>query len=265
MCLALIALDSHPGYSLIVAANRDEFYDRPTAPAAFWAEAPSVLAGRDLKAGGTWLGIDRAGRFAVVTNYRQGKRERTAPLSRGHLVSNFLTTDTGARDHFTQVERDGGHYNGFNLIAGDGHELLYYSNRGGRIRALPEGVYGLSNHLVDTAWPKVTSIKRGCGALWSDHGSELTANLLALLSDRTRPPDELLPRTGAGLAWERLLSSAFVVSPHYGTRSSTVLLIGRDGWVEFVERTFGPIGAVGEQLHFEFRIVRPAGTGRPVL
>jgi uncharacterized protein with NRDE domain len=253
MCLVLIALNSHPDYSLIVAANRDEFYDRPTAPAAFWADAPSVLAGRDLKAGGTWLGIDRRGRFAAVTNYRQGRRERPAPRSRGRLVSDFLRTDTGARHHLQRVQGDAALYNGFNLIAGDARELLYCSNREGRARSLPPGVYGLSNHLLDTAWPKVTATKSGLTALLNGSASGLSAGLFALLSDRSRPTDDLLPSTGVGREWERLLSSAFIASDDYGTRSSTVVLAGRDAGIIFIERPFGRRGEPGPEARFQFR------------
>jgi uncharacterized protein with NRDE domain len=253
MCLVLIALNSHPNYSLIVAANRDEFYDRPTAPAVFWADAPSVLAGRDLKAGGTWLGIDRRGRFAAVTNYRQGQRERPATRSRGGLVSDFLTSDIDARDHFERVQSDAALYSGFNLIAGGARELLYYSNREGRARSLPPGVYGLSNHLLDTAWPKVTSTKSRLTALLNGSASGLSAGLFALLSDRSRPTDDLLPSTGVEPEWERLLSSAFIASDDYGTRSSTVVLAGRDAGIIFIERSFGRRGEPGPEARFQFR------------
>jgi uncharacterized protein with NRDE domain len=251
MCLVLIALDSHPDYSLIVAANRDEFYERPTAAAAIWADAPSVLAGRDLKAGGTWLGIDRQGRLAAVTNYRQGERESPAPRSRGRLVSEFLTADLGALEYIERVQGEADLYNGFNLIAGDPGGFFYYSNREGRVRSLAPGVYGLSNHLLDTPWPKVAATKSAFGALLTGRASELTADLFALLSDRSRPADDLLPSTGIGREWERLLSSAFIASDGYGTRSSTVVLVGRDGRLVFIERSFGPGGTPGTEARFE--------------
>jgi uncharacterized protein with NRDE domain len=251
MCLVLLALDSHPDYSLIIAANRDEFYDRPTAPAAFWTEAPLVLAGRDLKAGGTWLGIDRHGRLAAVTNYRQGERESPASRSRGQLVSDFLTGDTGALEHVQKVRSEAGLYNGFNLIVSDPWGSFYYSNREGRVRSLAPGMYGLSNHLLDTPWPKVASSKAAFGALLKGGASELTAELFALLSDRRHPADGLLPSTGVSQDWERLLSSAFIASSDYGTRSSTVVLVGRDGSIVFVERSFGPGGAAGLEVRFE--------------
>ncbi|MGH7518324.1 MAG: NRDE family protein [Gemmatimonadales bacterium] len=266
MCLILIAFDSHPDYGLIVAANRDEFYDRPTRPAGFWSDAPSVLAGRDLEAGGTWLGIDRCGRFAAVTNYRQGEREPTAARSRGHLVSDYLTTDIDPQVHLERVERDAALYNGFNLIAGDFRRLLYFSNREGRVRTLAPGVYGLSNHLLDTAWPKVTATKSALDALLKNDAAELIPGLFALLDDRRQAADQLLPRTGVSPKWERLLSSAFIVTEGYGTRSSTVVLVGRDRGVVFVERSFAPNGVPAEQSRHEFKLdwvaVAPVQRGR---
>jgi uncharacterized protein with NRDE domain len=254
MCLVLIALDSHSDYSLIVAANRDEFYDRPTAAAAFWADARSVLAGRDLQAGGTWLGIDRRGRFAAVTNYRQGQREPVAPRSRGHLVSEYLTTAIDARAHIEQVERDASRYNGFNLIAGDFRGWFYFSNREGRARELGAGIYGLSNHLLDTPWPKVTRGRDALTVLMAEARTELVPGLFARLADPRQAAADLLPRTGVSPDWERLLSSAFIATSDYGTRSSTVVLVGRDGAVLFVERTFESGGRPGDEMRYEFQL-----------
>ena len=259
MCLVLLALDTHPDYALVLAANRDEFYDRPTAPAAFWADAPAVLAGRDLRAGGTWLGIDRLGRLAAVTNYRQGRRETEAPRSRGQLVSDYLTSRIDARAHIARVERDAELYNGFNLICGDAGGLAYFSNREGRARPLGPGVYGLSNHLLDSPWPKVTAGKDGLTGLLSTSGGELIASLFALLADRRQVADELLPQTGVSPEWERLLSAAFIASPEYGTRSSTVVLAGRDSRALFVERTFGPGGTPGDDVRFELDLAGADG------
>jgi uncharacterized protein with NRDE domain len=255
MCLILIALDTHPDYSLVVAANRDEFYDRPTARASFWKDARGVLAGRDLRAGGTWLGIDRRGRFAAVTNYRQGHREAEAPRSRGLLVSDYLRGPSDGRAHVERIEREGAQYNGFNLIAGDSGALFYISNRDGGVRALGPGVYGLSNHLLDSPWPKVEAGKSGLAALLTGRG-ELTPKLFELLSDRRQAADASLPRTGVSPEWERLLSSAFIASEAYGTRSSTVVLVGRDGRVTFAERSFGPGAALEEEIRYEFDIER---------
>jgi uncharacterized protein with NRDE domain len=257
MCLILLALDTHPDYSLIVAANRDEFYDRSTARAAFWKDDPRVLAGRDLKAGGTWLGIDRRGRFAAVTNHRQGHREPGARRSRGHLVSDYLTERIGGRAHVERVEQEAAQYNGFNLIAGDVQALFYISNRDGGVRALKPGVYGLSNHLLDSPWPKVTAGKIGLSELLAG-GGEMIPKLFELLSDRRQATDASLPRTGVSPEWERLLSSAFIATEAYGTRSSTVVLAGRDGGVTFVERSFGPGPALEGEIRYEYDIEREA-------
>ena len=242
MCLILAALDAHPDDALVVAANRDEFYDRPTAPAGFWPEHPRILGGRDLRAGGTWLAVDRSGRFAAVTNYRQGEREPPAPRSRGLLVSDYLSSEVEASSYVARVEREGAAYNGFNLLAAGARELHWLSNREGRPRRLGPGIYGLSNHLLDTPWPKVTAGKSALSALLGGREADLVSGLFDLLSDKTQVPDDALPRTGIGLAWERLLSSAFIASAEYGTRSSTVVLVGPDGAVTFVERSFGPNG-----------------------
>jgi uncharacterized protein with NRDE domain len=164
------------------------------------------------------------------------------------------------REYIERTQADAALYNGFNLIAGDSRELLYYSNREGHARALEPGVYGLSNHLLDTAWPKVTATKSAFGALLNGEASELIDSLFALLSDRNQTTDDQLPRTGIGRDWERLLSSAFIASSHYGTRSSTVFLVGRDGGLVFVERTFGPGGVPAEQGHFTFQLERPHQT-----
>ena len=252
MCLLLLAHDLHPEYRLIVAANRDEFYDRPTAPATYWTDAPLVLAGRDLRAGGTWLGTDRTGRFAAVTNFRQGQREPLAARSRGHLVSEYLTGEMDPWTHVTQVRREAQLYNGFNLIAGDAREVVYFSNREGEPRALAPGIYGLSNHLLDTPWPKVTAGKAAVSALVRTSAApELMAQLFDLLSDPTRPADDLLPQTGISPEWERLLSSAFIASRDYGTRSSTVVLVGRDGRLTFGERSFGVNGVPAGEVCYE--------------
>ena len=258
MCLILLALGTHPDYSLIVAANRDEFYDRPTARAAFWDDAPAVLAGRDLRAGGTWLGLDRSGRLAAVTNFRQGEREPEAQRSRGHLVSDFLTGTMDGRDYVARVEREAGLYNGFNLIAGDAGALYYLSNRGAPARPLGPGVYGLSNHLLDSPWPKVTEGKSALSALLG-RGGELLPGIFALLSDHRQAADDRLPNTGVSPEWERLLSSAFIATGQYGTRSSTVVLVGRDGRAVFAERTFGPGGVPGEEARFELDLERRNG------
>jgi uncharacterized protein with NRDE domain len=189
-----------------------------------------------------------------VTNYRQGTRESPAPRSRGLLVSEFLSQGVGAREHLGNIYRSADQYNGFNLLALDQGGLFYLSNREGRVRQLAAGVYGLSNHLLDTPWPKVVAGKSAFGALLSGNSSELIPKLFELLSDRRQPTADLLPATGIGEQWERLLSSAFIQSDHYGTRSSTVVLVGRDGSIAFVERSFNSEGATGVEARFEFQI-----------
>ena len=242
MCLILLAYRAHPDYELLVAANRDEFHDRPTAPLAFWEDSPHVLAGRDLKEGGTWMGITRAGRFAALTNYRDPRSVQPNAPSRGHLVSDYLQGDEPAHGYLDRLAPRAAVYNGFNLLLGDETGLYYYSNRVLGIQALPPGVYGLSNHLLDTPWPK---LQRGQSALRRalDHGSELTPDaLLRLLVDRTPAPDAELPDTGVPLEWERWLSPIFIEAPGYGTRSSTVLMADGGDRIRMIEMTWASAG-----------------------
>ena len=252
MCLILFAYERHPRYRLVLAANRDEFYGRPTAPVHFWDGAPDLLAGRDLKGGGTWLGVTRSGRFAAITNYREPDfHEKDAP-SRGALVTDFLRGQDDPAVYLEKLAFSAARYNGFNLIVGDMDALGYFSNREGTVRMLAPGVYGLSNHLLDTPWPKV---ERGKAFLEAHlRGEDVDdAALLDALNDPAQAPDDALPDTGVGLAWEQALSPLFIRSPDYGTRSSSVLLISHDGEVTFAERTF-EAGAPGGTERFAFRV-----------
>jgi len=237
MCLILFSYNHHPKYRLILAANRDEFYDRPTAPLGFWSDTPKILAGRDLKAKGTWMGVDRLGRFAALTNFRDPASLKPDAPSRGALVSDFLLGSMPPRIYLEALQAVGNRYNGFNLLVGDGNDLYYYGNRSGEIRKLLPGIYGLSNRFLDTPWPKLETGKQEFEGVLSRDRIE-TESLFRLLADRTRPPDDQLPNTGVGVELERMLSSRFIAGEHYGTRSSTVLLIGRDHRVRFSERTF---------------------------
>jgi uncharacterized protein with NRDE domain len=238
MCLILFSHRSHPQFHLVIAANRDEFYSRPTAPADFWPDHPDLLAGRDLHGGGTWLGVTRSGRVAAVTNYRDPDSVKPDAPSRGHLVSRFLTGNISAGDYMESVAREGARYNGFNLLAAQGKDLFYYSNRGDGLRRLPAGVYGLSNHLLETPWPKVVEGKKTLyGQLTGDEPFDPEI-VFAALADRSRPPDHLLPDTGVGLDRERMLSPRFITSETYGTRSSTVLTIGKNRKIRFIEKAF---------------------------
>lgn len=238
MCLLLFAYQSHPQHRLVLVANRDEFYERPTAPAAFWEDASGVLAGRDLKSGGTWLGVSRSGGLAALTNFREPGNEDAWRPSRGVLVANFLRGDKPPEAYLAHMQRKADLFNGFNLIVGDAATLYYFSNREGVIRRLGAGVYGISNHLLDTPWPKVTAGKAHLRRLLADGAPIDPETLLDLVADPATAPDEALPDTGVGLEWERVLSAMFIQSPIYGTRTTTALLFDYDGQVTFVERTY---------------------------
>jgi uncharacterized protein with NRDE domain len=253
MCLILVAWQAHPDYPLVVAANRDEFHSRPSAPAAFWDDRPSILAGRDLEAMGTWLGVTREGKFSAVTNYRD-PREMAASgsASRGSLVSGYLENGDAAADFVAAVASDGASYRGFNLLAADRSELWWTSNRADGARQLDAGIYGLSNHLLDTAWPKVERGKRELrDALRAAPAIE---SLFELIAPTDTAHDAELPDTGVGLERERMLSAMRIVSPSYGTRCSTVLMQGRDGRVQFAERLFTPEGVATETVRYEFSL-----------
>lgn len=255
MCLILFAYKVHPAYRLIVAANRDEFYERPSSPSEFWEDAPQVLAGRDLKEGGTWLGITREGKFAAITNYRDPVALKTGAPSRGKLVSNFLTGPESAVSYLEKVSRQAHKYNGFNLICGDDVDIFSYSNRGEK-QKLEAGIYGLSNRLLDTSWPKVRRGKKALAAAMIEKRAPLEAALFKILTNRKIAPDNKLPSTGIGMEWERLLSSIFIESPGYGTRSSTVLLIGKNKWVKFVEKVFDGKPEPWIESRFSFQLER---------
>jgi len=240
MCLIVIANKTHPRYELVMAGNRDEYYERPTAPLDYWEDNPRVLAGRDLRGMGTWLGITPEGRFAAVTNYREGTVPMKPGPSRGDLVREFLTGDVPPREYMEGVSRRAGEYSGFNLLAGDAGSLCYFSNRGSGVRVLPPGVYGLSNHLLDTPWPKVRRAVSAFEALTAAGGEISIQDVIGILASREAAADEALPDTGFGLAWERVLAPAFITSPAYGTRSSSVLLIGRSGEIVFHEQGWQP-------------------------
>jgi uncharacterized protein with NRDE domain len=256
MCLILMAWQAHPDYPLVVAANRDEFFSRRTAAADFWGDSPDVLAGRDLEAGGTWLGVTRTGRFAALTNFRDPARNKTGAPSRGELVSRFLSGRQSPREYLAELEAVAAAHNGFNLLYGDMESLWCFSNCGEGEQALAPGIYGLSNHLLDTPWPKVARGKSALKAALLALPDE--APLFALLRDDSVAPDENLPRTGVSREWERLLSAAFISSPGYGTRSATVLLRDVSGRVRFIEQGFLPDARPGERRAFAFAVERPS-------
>jgi uncharacterized protein with NRDE domain len=235
MCLLLISYDNHPLYKLIVAANRDEFYKRPAKPAGFWENKPYLLAGKDLQAGGTWLGITKQGRFAAITNYRETQNLKNSP-SRGNLVMSFLESSEPANEFSERLIKTADKYNGYNLILMDSTSNCYFSNKTKNILTLSEGIYALSNHLMDTPWPKVEKSKKSFKSIINKEDVS-TDELFHLLGDTSIPPDELLPDTGLGLEIERAVSPIFVSTPFYGTRSSTVVLIDRMNKVTFIEKS----------------------------
>jgi uncharacterized protein with NRDE domain len=254
MCLIILALKSHPSYKLIFAANRDEYYDRPSAPAAFWKEAPGLIAGRDLRAGGTWLGITTRGKITAITNYRDPLTHKTHAPSRGLLVTGFLLGDESPAAYFEMLDQKAGEYNGFNLIAGEKDELYWYSNRGDGPRKLKPGIYGVSNRFLDTPWPKVTRAKEAFQKVISNDKYPDPEAIFHLLADRSPADDKDLPDTGVGIEWERILSSIFITSPVYGTRSSSILLIDMNDRVTFIERTFNSNPEHATTLKYEFNI-----------
>ncbi len=254
MCLVLLGIAPSPDISLILAANRDEFYSRPTAPMAFWDSPCRMLAGRDLTAMGTWMGISAAGRFAALTNFRDMKNIKPDAPSRGNIIPDLLASPQAIPDAIHALDKTAGTFNGFNLIAGQGSDIFWYSNMDRRIQRMSPGIHGLSNHLLNTPWPKVTRGKEKLFQCletdpWDDDA------LFDLLLDQHKPGDALLPDTGIGLEWERILSPLFIQSQTYGTRSSTLIRITRDGRILVTERTFptpaAPSGRVSYPPEFQ--------------
>lgn len=231
------------------AGNRDERHARPAAPTGFWPDAPGLIAGRDLEAGGTWLGLTTTGRFAVVTNYREGLNPPKAPRSRGELPTGFLMDDSSPERYLAEVQRRADEYAAFSLLCGDREELFFFSNRGGAPTAVAPGVHGLSNHLLDTPWPKVSQSKAKLALLLEQDAATSDA-LFRLLRDTAAAADTALPDTGIGLELERRVSSPFVLNPIYGTRCSTLLKLGDGGGADFAERRFDAAGTELETRRF---------------
>jgi uncharacterized protein with NRDE domain len=253
MCLIFFAINHHPDYKLIIAANRDEFYQRNTAPAHFWNDNPNILGGRDLEAAGTWMAMSKTGKISMVTNYRDPANINPKAPSRGQLVSDYLTNGAAPNDYLEQLAPKAALYNGYNLLVGYPDELWYHSNYGNEIQRLSSGVYGLSNHLLDTPWPKVTRGKEKFRkAITSD--SITPEDLFQLLYDEQRASDQQLPDTGIGLERERALSSMFIKTNGYGTRCSTVITISQNNEVTFAERVYDLDTFAHQTNRFDFVI-----------
>lgn len=263
MCLIVVAWKTHPAFRLVVAANRDEAYARPAAPADWWPDAPDLLAGCDLREGGTWMGVTRAGRFAAVTNFRDPAFAQLANApSRGALVADFLRGEADAEAYARYLCARAAAYNGFNLLVADAGGLFYLSNRAEGVRRLEPGVYGLSNHLLDTPWPKVVRARQAMAdALDAADGAAADgwdSGLWEMLGNRIVAADDELPDTGVGREFERLLSPPFIRSDAYGTRASTVLTIATDGEVRLAERSLAPGEDGWTESRHAFRIQKEA-------
>jgi len=250
MCLLLFAWRPDETHRLVLAGNRDEFHERPAAPADWWENG--ALGGKDLRAGGTWLAAHRSGRFAVVTNFREPIEEGRGPRSRGELVTGFLESDLSPEEFAREVAARGREYAGYNLLLGSPEALVYLSNRGRGPERLAPGLYGLSNHLLDTPWPKLERTRARFAALLGEGAP--TGQLLEMLADREPAADGEMPDTGIGPDWERLLSSPFIVNTHYGTRCSTILKLLEDGEMHFTERRFDAHGNPSGESAFHFAI-----------
>ena len=264
MCLILLAWRAHPEYPLVFAGNRDEAYERPSAAAGFWSDAPDVFGGRDLGHGGTWLGLTLSGRFAAVTNYRDGRTSKSAaPRSRGGLTARFLSEVAEPLPYLEGIAPHGADYGGYTLLVGNSRLLCGFSNRDPAIQELAAGVHGLSNHLLDTPWPKVSRGKERLTALLAADETELVNGLFLILADRGVAPDAELPDSGVGLQRERELSPAFIAGERYGTRASTVVLVSSGNQALFIERRFGargaPLGETSQRLTLQPRATLPPG------
>jgi uncharacterized protein with NRDE domain len=251
MCLLVVAWQAHPRYRLIVAANRDEYHERPAAALAPWPPPDTLLVGRDLRAGGTWLGLDRSRRFGVVTNFRERQRPRRSAPSRGRLIPDYLRGPAGAADFLAGLETDAPGYSGFNLLVSDATSLWYACNRAETFaRPLDPGVYGLSNEFLDTPWPKLRRVRERVQA-WLGEPAGTAAALFDMLNDRTPSPDADLPQTGLAPELERALSAPFVLDATYGTRCSTVMMLEESGTVFLAERRFDSAGHPSGQAEYQ--------------
>lgn len=253
MCLIVFANNFHPNYKLILAANRDEFYKRPTEPANFWKDHPELLAGKDLEAGGTWLGITKNGRFSAITNFRDPESLKKNKLSRGKLTLDFLLSIREPKEYIEDLLNDSWKYNGFNLLTGTLKDLYFFSNKLDKPQKLSPGIYGLSNHLLDTPWTKVVKSKNAFKEAIEDEIPSIK-KLFDLLADTTVPPDNELPDTGVGIEIERIAAPVFIKNDFYGTRSSTVLLINKDDEVLFIEKSLNTNNNQWIESKFEFKI-----------
>ncbi len=251
MCILFIAVDQSQEFPLVIAANRDEFHARPTAASGFWENYPHVLAGRDLQANGTWMGVTRNGKVAALTNIRAPETIKTDAISRGGLVADWLIDEAMKQPTYLEALRANRHqYNGYNLVYGDVKSLSVYNNFEDNNATLTQGVYGLSNANLTTPWPKVTKGIASLTDYVSQNNQLDTEALFAILKNEDKASDQALPNTGIGYEWEKRLSSIFIQSPEYGTRTSTLLLVDSRQEIHWHERTFNSEGDVVGSQHF---------------
>lgn len=254
MCLITFAYQNHPKYNLILAGNRDEFYGRPTRKAQFWSEEgyPDILAGKDLKGGGTWLGVHKDGRWGTLTNYRDPSIQKEDPPTRGELVTDYLKSGRSAMDYLQDVTQKADEYNGFNLLLWDTKGFYHYSNQSKKVINISHGIHGISNALLDTPWPKLTSANRQLAEVIQEE--EISKEkLFELLKDETKAAEEHLPVTGIPKDLEKAVSSIFIKTENYGSRCSTVLLIDKEGNIDFTERSYEPgTTKLKSEQHFRF-------------
>lgn len=243
MCLILFAYQQHPDYPLIMLSNRDEFFSRPSQAAHFWPDEPNIFAGRDEEASGTWLGVNKNGRIAAVTNFREVTPKQNTSLSRGELTAKFLQSNQRATSYLQDIDNTQHLYSGFNLLVGTIKQLYYYSNRQREIIQIPAGIHGLSNSLLNSPWPKVDT---GKSALKQQLKQLNRQALIDILLDKQQPSDRILPNTGVGIETERMLASRFIHTEHYGTRAATLLLINQHGHIDFIEQSFLADGSKGK-------------------
>lgn len=253
MCLIFLGHRTRADLPLVLAANRDEFVARPAAAAEFWPDSPRTLGGRDLKQGGAWLAVDRSGRWAAVTNYRDPADVRPEARSRGDLVREFVQGDASPAEFLRRASADRREYNGYNLLLSDGVDAYYYSNVSDAVRRLEPGVYGLSNHLLDTPWPKVASGKAEFAAALAG-AAPAPEDFFRVLANDRRAPDAQLPATGVPLEIERALSARFITLPGYGTRCSTVVLRDGGGALQFIEKSYDESGAPSAERKFQLQL-----------
>lgn len=253
MCLIIFAYKTIPGYELIFASNRDEFYNRPTEQAKFWEEDCNILAGKDLKQGGTWMGISKTGKFAALTNFRDKSLDKKNPKSRGFLVKDFIA-GTGTSENYKSALKDElENYSGFNLLTYDRSNFIYINNKNCEVEKLSPGFYGLSNGLLDENWFKVEKSKTAFQKIVNVNPEDQRA-VFNLLKDNEKAPDQRLPDTGIGKLIEKQVSSIFIKTPIYGTRCSTFLSIRDNGEVRFVEETHYPKNLEKPIVDFNFSL-----------